>query len=61
MMKETDVELRVVKDHIQQLLGQIDDACTKPKLKANREALNKAAQDLHRVADQLVWIVARIK
>ena len=55
------LELKTVKDRIQEILGQIDDASNKPNLKANKETLKFCASELHKSADQLVWIVTRLK
>ncbi|MBQ7257155.1 MAG: hypothetical protein IJS60_05625 [Abditibacteriota bacterium] len=55
------LELKTLKDRVQEILGQIDDASNKPTLKANKETLKFCAQELHKSADQLVWIVTRLK
>lgn len=60
-LTESDkLELRSIKDNIQQILGQIDEASLKPNLKANKETLNFCAGKLHEAADELVWIVTRL-
>ena len=61
-MSEGDhLELRILKDRVQEILGQIDEASQRPNLKANKETLNFCAGELHEAADKLIWIVARLK
>lgn len=60
-MDDTDIKLRIIKDHIAAILGQIDDASNNPKLKSNRDLLLKSAANLRKSADDLVWTVTRMK
>ena len=59
-MEDIDIRLRTIKDNIATVLGQIDDASYNPKLKSNKEVFIKAARELHKSADELVWTVSRI-
>ena len=55
------LEIKTIKDRIREISGQIDDASEKPNLKANKDTLKFCAQELHKVADSLVWLVTRLK
>ena len=55
------LELKSIKDRVREISGQIEDASEKPNLKANKDNLNFCAQELHKVADSLVWLVTRLK
>ena len=60
-MHDTDMEILAIKDQIGALLGQIDDCSDDPASRENKEQLLQIAKRLHAAADQIVWLVARMK
>lgn len=61
-MSEGDhLEIRTLKDRLQEILGQIDEASQRPNLKTSKQVLNFCAAELHKEADKLVWIITRLK
>ena len=60
-MQDTDMRLSGIKDQIGALLGQIDDCSGDPAARENKEQLLQIAKKLHAAADELVWLVARMK
>ena len=60
-MTEGDyLEIRSLKDRLQEILGQIDEASQRPNLKTSKHVLTFCAEELHKEADKLVWIVTRL-
>ena len=55
------LELRSLENRVQEVLGQIDEAILKSHLKSGKETLTFCASELHKCADQLVWIITRLK
>lgn len=61
-MSEGDhLEIRTLKDRLQEILGQIDEASQRPNLKTSKQILSFCAGELHKEADRLIWIVTRLK
>ncbi|MBP5274699.1 MAG: hypothetical protein ILO36_07175 [Abditibacteriota bacterium] len=60
-MHDTDMTILGIKDQIGFLLGQIDDCSGEPASKENKEQLLQIAKNLHKAADDIVWLVARMK
>ena len=56
-----NMEISSLRDRVQEILGQINEASQNPNKKANKETLNFCAAELHKSADQLIWIVSRLK